>query len=70
MLLFCFFQSQPEDHAGAGEAQSRARETQILRPGEEPQAARAYVCNIQTVRLLVTVLNSLMQHYWQPKLNM
>lgn len=36
-------QSEPEDHAGAGEAQSGAREAQIHRPGEEPQAARAHV---------------------------
>ena len=32
-------QSQPEDHAGAGEAKGGARETQVHRPGEEPQAA-------------------------------
>ncbi len=43
MMLCRLFQSEPEDHAGAGEAQSGAWETQIHRPGEEPQAAWAYV---------------------------
>lgn len=42
-VLLCFHQSEPEDHAGAGEAQSGAREAEIHRPGEEPQAARAHV---------------------------
>lgn len=43
LYLCCLFQSEPEDHAGAGEAQSGAWETQIHRPGEEPQAAWADV---------------------------
>lgn len=40
----CLLKLEPEDHAGAGEAQGGARETQIHRPGEESQAARADVC--------------------------
>ncbi len=42
-MLLTSVQSEPEGHAGAGEAEGGAREAQSCRPGEEPPAARAHV---------------------------
>lgn len=49
ILLLIFVQSESGDHAGAGEAESGAREGQDCRPGEEPSAARAHVMPLPLV---------------------